>query len=88
MSANSGECFDESDEFYTLVPEQGLCLIGDTIINLRKVAVVRKQGGQTVVYYSGGQSVSLPGPVFDRIRDAVFSVDDFDDEEEEEIDED
>ncbi len=83
MSANPDEKFEESDEFYTLVPEQGMCLVGDTVVNLRKVVAIRKQGGQTLIYYAGGQPIALPVQVFDRIREAVFAIDDFEDEEEE-----
>ena len=74
---NAGE-----NNFYTLVPEQGLCLVGDDIVNLKKITVIRKQGGQTLVYYAGvTQPVSLPVAAFDQIRDAVFAMDDMDDDE-------
>ncbi len=87
MTANPGESFEEKDDFYTLVPEQGLCLIGDTIINLRKVTLIRKQEGKTLVYSPGvADPIILPSPMFERIRDAVFAVDDFDDDDEEDID--
>ena len=73
---------NDSDNFYTLVPEQGLCLVGDDIVNLKKVAVVRKIEGKTLVYYSGSvDPVILPIKAFDQIRDAVFAIDDLDDEE-------
>lgn len=75
------------DSFYTLVPEQGLCLVGDDIINLKKVAVIRKIEGKTLVYYAGtAEPVILPLRAFDQIRDAVFAIDDLDDDEEEELD--
>ncbi len=34
-----------NDAFYTLVPEQGMILLGDDIVNLRKVNAIRKQDG-------------------------------------------
>ncbi len=71
-----------TDDFYTLVPEQGLCLVGDDIINLRKIALVRKLDGKTLLYRDGvPEPLALPGSAFDKIREAVFAVDDVDDED-------
>lgn len=76
---------NDPDSFYTLVPEQGLCLVGEDIVNLKKVAVIRKIEGKTLVYYPGSvDPVILPIKAFDQIRDAVFAIDDLDDEEEDE----
>ena len=72
---------EESDSYYTLVPEQGLCLVGDDIINLRKVSVIRKLDGKTLVYCGGPEPVILPLRSFEQIRDAVFAMDDLDDDE-------
>lgn len=73
---------NDEDNFYTLVPEQGLCLAGDDIVNLRKAAVIRKIEGKTLIYYAGaGEPVILPLKAFDFIRDAVFAIDDVDDDE-------
>lgn len=70
------------DNFYNLVPEQGLCLVGDDIVNLKQVSVIRKIEGKTLVYYSGGvDPVILPLKSFDQIREAVFAIDDLDDDE-------
>ena len=72
----------DDDDFYTLVPEQGLCLVGDDIVNLKAAAVIRKLDGKTLVYYAGAADpVILPVGAFDRIRDAVFAMDDLDDDE-------
>lgn len=77
-----------TDGFYTLVPEQGMMLLGDDIINLRKANAIRKQDGKTLLYFSGSaEPISFPAKVFDDIREAVFAVDDLDDEEEFEDDE-
>ncbi len=74
--------FDD-EIYYTLVPEQGLCFIGDDILNLRKISLIRKQEGRTLVYCPGmKEPVALPAKAFDQIRDAVFSADDMDDDEE------
>ncbi|MCD8141594.1 MAG: hypothetical protein LUE17_17815 [Planctomycetaceae bacterium] len=73
----------DSESYYSLVPEAGMMLVGDDIINLRKVALIRKQGDKTLVYYGGvSEPVALPGRAFDEIRDAVFAIDDLDDDEE------
>ncbi len=70
------------DNYYTLVPEQGLCLVGDAIVNLKQVTVIRKLDGKTLVYSSGaGEPVILPVSAFDAIRDAVFAMDDLDDDD-------
>lgn len=70
------------DNYYTLVPEQGLCLVGDDIVNLKSAAVIRKLDGKTLVYYAGApEPVILPLKAFDQIRDAVFAMDDLDDDE-------
>lgn len=72
----------DDDNFYTLVPEQGLCLVGDDIVNLKAAAVIRKLEGKTLVYYAGASDpVILPIKSFDLIRDAVFAMDDLDDDE-------
>lgn len=68
--------------FYTLVPEHGLCLIGDAIINLRTVSLIRKADGKTLLYLPGAaEPVALPESAFANIREAVFAVDDLDGEE-------
>ena len=73
----------DDDTYYTLVPEQGLCLIGDNILNLRKISLIRKLEGKTLVYCPGtNEPVILPVKAFDQIRDAVFAADDLDDDEE------
>lgn len=89
MTSNATDIFDD-DSFYTLVPEQGLCLIGDDIVNLKKISLIRKQEGKTLVYCPGmAEPVILPLKAFDQIRDAVFAAEDldgddeFDDDEEE-----
>ncbi|MCC8189486.1 MAG: hypothetical protein LIP77_02450 [Planctomycetes bacterium] len=79
---NGNNSIDEEQEFYTLVPDQGLCLVGDDIVNLKQVAVIRKLEGKTLVYYAGGaEPVILPIKSFEYIREAVFAVDDLDDDE-------
>lgn len=77
-----------SDEtYYSLVPEQGLCLIGDVIVNLRKASVIRKQGDRTLIHCSGSaQPIELPAAVFDHIREEVFAMEDVDDDEDYEDD--
>jgi hypothetical protein len=78
---------DNDDAFYTLVPEQGLCLVGDDIINLKQVAVIRKLEGKTLVYCAGSTDpIILPLKSFDQVRDAVFAVDDIDDDDDDEGD--
>ncbi len=73
----------DSESYYSLVPEAGMVLVGDDIINLRKVALIRKQGDKTLVYYGGvAEPVALPARAFEEIRDAVFAIDDMDDDEE------
>lgn len=73
---------DGAESFYTLVPEQGLCLVGDDIVNLKQAAVIRKIEGKTLIYYAGGQEpVILPIRAFDQIRDSVFAFDDDEDED-------
>lgn len=77
----------DSSNYYTLVPEQGLCLAGDDIVNLKAAAVIRRLEGKTLVYYAGSsEPVILPFKAFEQIRDAVFSADDEDDDEEYEDD--
>ena len=81
MTSDATDIFDD-DSFYTLVPEQGLCLVGDDIVNLRKVSLIRKLEGKTLVYCPGmKEPVILPLTAFDRIRDAVFAAEDLDDDE-------
>lgn len=78
-----------SENFYTLVQEQGMILLGDDIINLRKVGAIRKQDGKTLVYFSGSaEPIVFPAKVFDDIRENVFSIEDLDDEEDFEEEED
>lgn len=79
---------DDGDSYYNLVPEQGLCLVGNDIINLKKVSVIRKLDGKTLVYEGSPEPIILPLRAFDQIRDAVFAIDDLDDEEEDIEDED
>ncbi len=70
----------DDDGYYTLVPEQGLCLVENDIVNLKSAAVIRKLDGKTLVYYAGvAEPVILPVAAFDKIRDAVFAMDDLDD---------
>lgn len=81
---------DGADNFYTLVPEQGLCLVGDAIVNLRQVSIIRKADDKTLVYLTGSaEPVALPAAAFNQIREAVFAMDDLDDDEdyEEEVEE-
>ncbi len=77
-----------SDEaYYSLVPEQGLCLVGDVIVNLRKAAVIQKAAGKTLIHYSGGERpVELPAEVFDQIREEVFAMEDLDEDDDYEDD--
>ncbi len=78
---------EDESAYYTLVPEQGLCRLDDAIINLRKVSVIRKLEGKTLVYHSGAaEPIIFPVKAFDQIRDAVFAMDD--DELEEDFEED
>ncbi len=85
---------EEDSSYYTLVPEQGLCRVDDVIINLKTVSVIRKLDGKTLVYHAGAsEPVILPAAAFDKIKDAVFAVDDddegdFEEEFEDEEDED
>ncbi len=73
--------FDD-ESHYTLVPEQGLCLVGDDILNLGKISLIRRAPGKTLVYCPGvAEPVALPEKAFDQIRDAVFSADDLEDED-------
>lgn len=82
MSSELNTLGNDDDTYYTLVPEQGLCLIGDDILNLKKISLIRKLEGKTLVYCAGSQEpVILPVKAFDQIRDAVFAVDDLDDDE-------
>lgn len=69
-------------KYYTLSQEQGLCLVGDAIVNLREVAMIKKQDGKTLVYLSGlPNPLILPVDAFDVIRAAVFAIDDDDDDD-------
>lgn len=77
----SDELANVSDNFYALVPEQGMILLGNDIVNLRRANAIRKQGDKTLVYFSGSEPLALPASAFDEIRDQVFAVDDLDDEE-------
>ena len=88
ISASEGTVMNDmpqnemEDTFYTLVPEQGLCLVGDVIVNLKAVAAIRKIDGKTLVYYTGAaEPIILPARSFDQIREAVFTMDDLDDED-------
>lgn len=88
MTSDATNIYDDG-EFYTLVPEQGLCLIGDDILNLRKISLIRRLEGKTLVYCPGmAEPVILPLRAFDQIRDAVFAADDLDDDDEEYDDDD
>jgi hypothetical protein len=81
---NGGE-----DGFYSLVPEQGLCLVDDVIVNLKQVSVIRKLDGKTLVYCATSvDPVILPVKAFEQIKDAVFAMDDDEDFEDEDEDED
>lgn len=72
----------DNDDYYTLVGEQGLCLVGDAIVNLGKVAMIRLADGKTLVYRGGAaEPIALPAEAFEVIRDAVFAIDDYDDDE-------
>lgn len=73
---------DDGENYYNLVPEQGLCLVGNDIVNLKKVSVIRKLDGKTLVYDGSPEPIIMPLRAFDQIRDAVFAIDDLDDEEE------
>lgn len=87
MTTDASNIFDD-DSFYTLVPEQGLCLIGDDILNLRKISLIRRLEGKTLVYCPGmAEPVILPLKAFDQIKDAVFAAEDLDDDEDFEDDE-
>lgn len=82
----SEEFTDEA--YYELSPEQGLCLIGDAVINLGQVALIRKLDGKTLVYYSGAtEPVIFPSKAFDRIREIVFAIEDDEDEDEDDDEE-
>ncbi|MCC8109046.1 MAG: hypothetical protein LIQ30_08395 [Planctomycetes bacterium] len=73
---------NDDDNFYTLVPEQGLCLVGDAIINLKMVTVIRKLDGKTLVYSSGAaEPIILPVSAFEAVKNAVFAMDDLDDDD-------
>ena len=90
MSDELTKSGDEEENFYTLVPEQGLCLIGNDIINLKQIVVIRKLEGKTLIYYAGvADPVILPYGSFDKLREAVFAMDDLDDDDdyEEELEE-
>ncbi len=84
-----------SEGFYVLSPEKGLCLVGDAIINLGEISVIRKEGGKTLVYRSGvPEPIQLPENSFEVIRNTIFATDDaddddddFDDDDEDEEDE-
>ncbi len=83
------ERFMSDAAYYSLIPEQGLCLIDDVIVNLGKAAVIRKTGGKTLIYYAGSaQPVELPADVFDQIREEAFAMEDPDDDDDEYDDDD
>lgn len=72
-----------SDDFYTLSQEQGLCQVGDVILNLGKIALIAKSEGRTLVYRPGAADpIALPGAVFGAVKDAVFAIGEGDDEDE------
>ena len=78
----SDELSNGNGNFYTLVPEQGMILLGDDIINLRKATAIQKRDGKTLVHFSGNaEPIVLPAKAFDDIREAVFAVDDLDDDD-------
>jgi hypothetical protein len=75
-----------ADEYLTLSQEQGLCRVGDIIINLGKTSMILKTEGRTLVYRPGAADpVALPASVFDAVKDAVFAIDadEYDDDDEE-----
>lgn len=73
---------DFADDYYTLSQEQGLCQVGDVIINLGKIAMLAKADGKTLVYRPGAADpIALPASVFDAVKDAVFAIDDGEDDE-------
>lgn len=75
----------DDDNYYTLVPEQGLCRLGDAVINLRNVVAIRHIDGKTLVYYGGAtEPIIFPAKTYSELLEAVFAVDDFDDDDEEE----
>lgn len=79
----------EFENYFTLVGEQGMCLVGDTIVNLGKVEVIRKLEGKTLVYRAGvADPIILPVGAFDVIRDAVFDVEGYDEDDEDYDDDD
>lgn len=87
MAENLQMPTEELDNFYTLVPDQGLCLVDDNIINLRKITMIRKAEGKTLVYCPGvAEPIILPLDLFDKIREAVFMADEYDDEDDEDDD--
>lgn len=71
------------ENYYTLVPEQGLCMVGNDILNLKKISLIRKLDGKTLVYVGAEEPVILPLGAFDQIRDAVFAMDEDEDDYEE-----
>lgn len=82
-----GENTVSEDAYYSLVPEQGLCLVGDVIVNLRKAALIRKAGDKTQVYYAGSATpVELPAALFDQIREEVFAMEEDGDDDYEDDD--
>lgn len=75
------QAMNDDDEYYTLVPEQGLCLIDDVILNLRQISAIRKEGDKTLVFCPGQPApLTLPASAFQSIKDAVFAMDELDDE--------
>lgn len=87
MAEHSQMPNDDMDNFYTLVPEQGLCLIGDIVINLRRIAMIRKTEGKTLIYCPGvADPIVLPVELFDQIKEAVFLADEYDDDDDDDDD--
>lgn len=75
------QAMNDDDEYYTVVREQGLCLIGDAILNLRHISAIRKEGDKTLIFFPGSQAaLTLPASAFQDIKDAVFAMDELDDD--------
>lgn len=74
-------CEDE-DDYLTYDPIQGLCLVGDAVINLRQMSAIQLKDGKTLFYAPGlSDPIELPEEAFEIVREAVFADDeDLDDE--------
>ncbi len=83
MDMNKEDHEDHEDNYFTIVPEAGMCLVGDVIVNLRNVTVIQKRNDQTLLFHSGDKDpIVLPGDVFDEVKEAAFSMDNLDFEDE------